>query len=70
MSKEQHSKRDADTLKVLGIFLIVLSLPVLAGTAWADAAFPRIVNAIAGLILLAIGAGMFFYGRAKNDHAN
>ena len=55
-------KRDAETQIALGLFIFVLSLPVLLGTIWADRFHAQIVNVIAGVVLLAIGAGLFWYG--------
>jgi hypothetical protein len=57
-----HSKRDAETQKVLGIFITYISIPVLIGTYWAENARAMIVNATAGLVLLAIGIGMAVWG--------
>jgi hypothetical protein len=57
-----HTKRDAETQKVLGIFITYISIPVLIGTYWAENARAMIVNATAGLVLLAIGVGMAVWG--------
>lgn len=62
-SGRQHTKRDADILQMLGIFLVVLAVPVLIGTFWAEGAFERTINILAGLIIGIIGAGMILRGR-------
>ncbi len=59
--------RDAELYVVLGSFLVALGLPVILGT-WFAITGGRIpaavVNAVAGLSLLAMGAGSIFYGLA------
>ena len=63
-----HTRRDAETLMVLGGFVAVIAVPVLLGTAWAGRTSAMVVNIIAGLVLLGVGIGMFFYGlRAKRE---
>ena len=57
-----HSERDAETRKVLGIFITYISIPVVIGTFWAETARAMVVNASAGLVLLAIGIGMAYSG--------
>ena len=57
-----HNRRDAETLGMLGLFITVLSVAVLIGTFFAERQHAMVVNVIAGLVLLAIGAG--FIGRA------
>ena len=63
-----HTKRDAEILQMLGIFLIVLAVPVLIGTFWAEGSFERIINVAAGLIIGAIGTGMVLRGRWTGRH--
>ena len=57
-----HTRRDAETFWILGAFLIVLSIAVLIGTFYAVRPHAMIVNVIAGLVLLATGAGMVLRG--------
>lgn len=64
MAQDPHTKRDSESLLVLGGFLSALSLPVLAGTAFADTTRAMVINAIAGLVLLAIGAAFMWRGRS------
>jgi len=62
-NQDRHSKRDSESLLMLGGFLVLLSLPVLVGTAFAETSRAMIVNAVAGLTLLAIGAGFVLRSR-------
>lgn len=59
----RHTRRDAETLMLLGGFLMFLAVPVMIGSFWADEAFATVVNLVAGLVLGGIGAGMFLRGR-------
>ena len=55
-------QRDADTLRVLGIFFSVMGALVLLGTFWAIGKMAAvIVSLLSGGILLAIGLGMWRY---------
>jgi len=58
-----HTKRDAETLTALGLFISFLSVLVLIGTFWADSVRAMVVNAVAGAVLLGIGVGMIVWGR-------
>ncbi len=58
-----HNNRDAETLKMLGIFMGVLSLPVLIATFWAGMLFAMGINFISGLILLGVGVGFWLRGK-------
>lgn len=60
--QHHHTKRDAETLLMLGGFVTVLSITVLIGTAWGVERHAMIVNALAGLILLALGVGWMIRG--------
>ncbi len=57
-----HTRRDAETLLALGLFMTVLSIAVLIGTFWAERQHAMIINAVAGLVLFAIGAGFILRG--------
>ncbi len=59
----RHTQRDREVLIALGTFLVVLSIPVLIGTFFADGTMPGVVNAVAGFVVLSIGAGMVIWGR-------
>jgi hypothetical protein len=61
---DHHTKRDAETLFVLGLFVTVLAVPVLIGTIWAQTGIQTVVNLVAGIILLGIGVGMVLRGRS------
>ena len=64
----RHTKRDAEILTVLGIFLVVLAVPVLIGTIWAEGAVPMLINVAAGLIVGGIGVAMILRGRWTGRH--
>jgi hypothetical protein len=64
----EHTKRDAESLWALGIFLVVLSVPVLIGTFFEDEAFAQIVNVLSGLAILTIGALMIWRGVWTRRH--
>lgn len=59
----QHTKRDAETQTVLGAFVTFLSIPVVIGTFFATTTHSRVVNLVAGLVLMAIGIGIIVWGR-------
>lgn len=66
MSKDQenaHSRRDGETLFVLGVFLVVLGLPVILGSWWAEKAIQMWVCLISGFILAGIGGAFVYYGK-------
>lgn len=62
----QYTKREAETQMVLGIFLSVIAIPVLIGTFWAETGRAMVVNAVAGVVLLAIGIGLAIWGRVTS----
>ena len=51
----QFAKRDAETQMVLGSFVTLIAIPVLIGSFWATTTRARVVNVVAGLVLLGIG---------------
>ena len=59
---EEHTQRDAETLLVLGAFMVVMATPVLIATIWAGHGFSQAVNFGAGAVLFAVGAGMMYKG--------
>jgi len=61
----KFAKRDAETQMVLGSFVAFISIPVLIGTLWAEKLSARVVNLVAGSVLLAIGLGIALYGLKK-----
>ena len=55
-------QRDADTLRVLGIFFTIMGALVMLGTIWAIGKMSAvIVSLVSGGILLAIGLGTCRY---------
>ena len=67
-ASHEHTKRDAESLWALGIFLVVLSIPVLIGTFFEDDAFAQMVNVLAGVAILVIGALMIWRGVWTRRH--
>jgi hypothetical protein len=57
-----HTRRDAETLMMLGGFVTFIAVPVLIGTVWADRTSAMVVNIVAGAVLFCVGVGMFLYG--------
>lgn len=51
-----HTKRDAESLLAIGLFLVVLSVPVFIGTFFEDDSFAQTVNVFAALSIFVIGA--------------
>lgn len=64
----RHTKRDAESLRALGIFLVVLAVAVLIGTFWADTTMQALINVGAGLIVGGIGVGMLVRARWTGRH--
>lgn len=58
-----HTKRDGETMLMLGGFMSFISLPVMIGTIWAGSGFEKAINLGCGATLLAIGLGFIFRGR-------
>ena len=55
-------QRDADTLRVLGIFFSIMGVLVLIGTIWAvGKASAVVVSLVSGGVLLGIGLGTWRY---------
>ena len=61
--KTDHVKRDVETFKIIGGFLTYLGCVVLVAAFMEASGKAKVVNFGASLTLLAIGLGMFFYGR-------
>ncbi len=58
------TKRDAETLLLLGTFLVFFALATLLGGFWPMNYRARIINTIAGLILLGIGSGALLWAKS------
>lgn len=61
-SSTHHTRRDAETLLMIGAFLAILAVPVVIGTWWANTTAAAVVNVVFGLLLLALGVGAFARG--------
>ena len=61
-TKDDHTSRDSETLRMLGAFLAILACIVLIAAVFQDPGHARIVNAAAGVVLFGLGAGMFLIG--------
>jgi predicted phage tail protein len=61
------SRRDAETMRILGTFFVILGSLVLVGTFWAlDNFRATIVNLGSGFVLAGIGVAMVFVSRFVN----
>ena len=58
----EHTRRDAETALLLGGFVFIMAIPVLIGTFFAQQVHAQIVNFIAGMVLLGVGAGIAAWG--------
>ena len=57
---DDHSDRDAASLRVLALFFVILGALVLVGTLWeGDNLRAIVVNVGSGVVLIAVGVGMF-----------
>ena len=63
-SQQGSTRRDVDTLRALGLFMTLFSLAVLAGSFWPMSVGARVVNTVAGLILLGCGVGFLAWARS------
>ncbi len=63
-----HTKRDAETLFMLGLFLSVLGVTVLIETAWIDRPHAIAANVVSGLALLGLGSGWIIRGWWVKKH--
>ena len=62
-SPVHYTKRDAESQTAVGIFVTYISLPVIVGTFWAKTVHAKVVEIIAGLVLLGIGIAIIVWGR-------
>lgn len=58
------TKRDGETLMLLGTFLVFFAVATLLGGFWPMNYRQRIVNTVAGLILLGIGSGALLWAKS------
>jgi len=58
-----HTRRDGETMLMLGGFMSFIALPVMVGTIWAGTGFEKAINFGCSVVLLAIGLGFVFRGR-------
>jgi hypothetical protein len=59
----KHTRRDAETMLLLGGFMCILALPVIGATPWAGHGFAQVVNALSGIALLLLGGAFIWRGR-------
>jgi threonine/homoserine/homoserine lactone efflux protein len=63
-----RTRRDAETLWVLGAFQIVLAIPVFIGTFYVEERFPALVNFLAAAVTMLIGVLFVWRGFWINNH--
>jgi hypothetical protein len=61
-TEDDHNQRDSESFRMLGAFLIVLASIVLLATVFQDPGHARVINFIAGLVLVGLGAAMTWWG--------
>lgn len=59
---DRHTRRDGESLFMLGAFMAVLWVPVMIGTAFADTSRAMIVNAVSGGVLLIFALAFLWHG--------
>jgi len=62
-SHVHYTKRDAETQTAIGIFVAYISIPVIVGAFLVDKVHWKVVNGVAGLVLLGIGVAIIVWGR-------
>jgi hypothetical protein len=60
------TKRDMETVMLIGFFLVFFALATLAGSLWDMSFRARVVNTVAGLVLLGIGAGALWWAKSMS----
>ena len=63
--KYRFEKRDGETYRALGMFIVAVGIPVLMGTYWAMQTNVRaaVINVICAIVLLLIGGASIYYGQ-------
>ena len=61
--EEQHqpTKRDMETVLIIGVFLVFFALATLLGSFWEMSFRARFVNTVAGLVLMGFGLGALYW---------
>lgn len=61
-TEAEHMQRDSESFRLLGGFLLVLASIVVLATFFQEPGHARIINLVAGLVLVAIGGAMTWWG--------
>lgn len=61
-SDQEFDQRDSESFRMLGAFLIVLASIVILAAVFQDPSAARVINAIAGFVLVGIGGAMTWWG--------
>ena len=60
--RQEHTRRDSESLVIIGSFFSLLAILVLIGTAWEEKGVGMGVAIAAGAILLLVGLAAVFIG--------
>jgi hypothetical protein len=63
------TRRDADTVMAIGVFLVFFATATLIGSFWPMNYRARIVNTIGGLVLLGLGIGALWWSASLKRRA-
>lgn len=59
--QQQPTKRDMETILIIGVFLVFFALATLLGSLWDMSFRARVVNTVAGTVLLGFGLGGLYW---------
>ena len=60
--KQQPTKRDMETVLIIGVFLVFFALATLMGPVMEEIGFRgKVVNTVAGLVLMGFGLGALYW---------
>lgn len=66
---QQPTRRDADTVLAIGVFLVFFASATLIGSFWPMNYRARVVNTIGGLVLLGLGIGALWWSASMKRRA-
>jgi hypothetical protein len=63
--RPETTQRDVETLYLIGGFLTFFAMATLAGSFWPMSIRARVVNTVAGLVLLGLGLGTLYWAKCS-----